>query len=74
MFESLLQLPLFFWVVILTALAFDFANGWNDTANAVATVISTRVLRPGTAILLAAVLNFIGALLSTKVAKTVGGG
>lgn len=74
MTESFLHLPLFFWIVILVALAFDFANGWNDTANAVATVISTRVLRPGTAILLSAVLNFIGALLSTKVAKTVGGG
>ncbi|MEW6515491.1 MAG: inorganic phosphate transporter [candidate division FCPU426 bacterium] len=74
MTESLLNLPVFFWVVIFAALAFDFANGWNDTANAVATVISTRVLRPGAAIILSAVLNFIGALLSTKVAKTIGGG
>jgi len=68
------QLSVFIWVVILTALVFDFANGWHDTANAVATAISTRVLRPGTAILLSAVLNFVGALLSTKVAKMVGGG
>lgn len=74
MLEHLMQLPWFFWVVILTALAFDFANGWHDTANAVATSISTRVLRPATAVLMSAVLNFIGALLSTKVAKMVGGG
>jgi PiT family inorganic phosphate transporter len=68
------QIPLFLWLVIGVALAFDFCNGWHDTANAVATAISTRVLRPTTAILISAVLNFIGALLSTKVAKTVGGG
>lgn len=68
------ELPLFFWVVIVTALAFDFTNGWHDTANAVATAISTRVMRPATAIMLSAVLNFAGALLSTKVAKTIGGG
>ncbi|MCX5781613.1 MAG: inorganic phosphate transporter [Elusimicrobia bacterium] len=68
------QLPLFFWIVIVTALAFDFANGWHDTANAVATAISTRVLKPSQAIVLSAVLNFLGALLSTKVAKTIGGG
>lgn len=71
---DLLQLPWFLWLVILTALAFDFANGWHDTANSVATAISTRVLRPQTAIVLSAVLNFAGALLSTKVAKTIGGG
>ncbi|MFH1368526.1 MAG: inorganic phosphate transporter [Elusimicrobiota bacterium] len=70
----ILGIPLLFWIVIITALAFDFANGWHDTANAVATAISTRVLRPSTAIMMSAVLNFIGALLSTKVAKTVGGG
>ncbi|MCB4792333.1 MAG: inorganic phosphate transporter [Elusimicrobia bacterium] len=68
------QLPLLYWIVILAALAFDFANGWHDTANAVATCISTRILRPATAIALSAVLNFAGALLSTKVAKTIGGG
>jgi len=74
MLEAFASIPIFFWVVILTALAFDFANGWHDTANAVATAISTRVLRPSTAILLSATLNFIGAMLSTKVAKTIGGG
>lgn len=72
--DAFFQIPWFFWIVIITALAFDFANGWHDTANAVATAISTRVLRPATAIFLSAVLNFTGALLSTKVAKTVGGG
>ena len=65
------QIPLFFWIIVLAALAFDFANGWHDTANAVATAISTRVMRPATAIALSAVLNFLGALLSTKVAKTI---
>lgn len=74
MLDFISQMPWFFWLVILTALAFDFANGWHDTANAVATAISTRVLRPGTAVILSAVLNFVGALLSTKVAKTIGGG
>lgn len=68
------HIPLFYWFVIIVALAFDFANGWHDTANSVATAISTRVLRPATAITLAAILDFSGALLSTKVAKTVGGG
>ncbi len=74
MFEQIAHIPLYFWVVIFAALAFDFANGWHDTANAVATAISTRVLRPSTAIILSAVLNFAGAMLSTKVAKTIGGG
>ena len=62
-------------VLILTivfALVFNMANGWNDAANAVATVISTRVLSPAKAIAFGAVLNFIGALFSSEVAKTVG--
>lgn len=74
MIASMQHIPIFVWAVILVALTFDFANGWHDTANSVATAISTRVLRPSTAIMLAAVLNFAGALLSTKVAKTIGGG
>ncbi len=69
-----LSLPILTWIVILVALAFDFSNGWHDTANAVATAISTRVLSPAQAIAISAVLNFVGALLSTKVAKTIGGG
>lgn len=61
-------------LVIAVALLFDFANGWNDAANAIATVVSTRVLSPFAAIMLATVCNFAGALLSTRVAKMIGGG
>ena len=61
-------------VLILFAVAFDFINGFHDTANAVATVVSTRVMRPGVAIAMAALLNFVGALSGTEVAKTVGSG
>jgi inorganic phosphate transporter, PiT family len=61
-------------VVVAIALAFDFTNGFHDTANAVATSVSTRALSPRTAVLIAAIMNFIGAFTSTKVAKTVGGG
>ncbi|MBM3991077.1 MAG: inorganic phosphate transporter [Planctomycetes bacterium] len=59
--------------VVIAALLFDYTNGWNDSANAIATVVSTRVLSPTSAVLLAAALNFGGALVSTKVAKTIGG-
>ncbi|MGE5328482.1 MAG: anion permease [Deltaproteobacteria bacterium] len=63
-------------VIIITvlALAFDFINGFHDTANAVATSIGTRVLRPSTAITMAAILNLAGALVSAGVAKTIGSG
>jgi inorganic phosphate transporter, PiT family len=61
-------------VVVVLAVAFDFINGFHDTANAVATVISTRVMKPRVAIAMAAVLNFAGALAGTEVAKTVGNG
>lgn len=60
-------------IVIIAALFFDFSNGWNDSANAIATVVSTKVLPPLIAVLMAALLNFVGAYLSTKVAKTIGG-
>ncbi|GIP22973.1 anion permease [Paenibacillus sp. J22TS3] len=60
-------------VVIVLALAFDFINGFHDTANAIATSVSTRALKPRTAILMAAVMNFLGALMFTGVAKTIGG-
>ena len=63
--------PAIIVLVVVTGLLFDFANGWNDSANAIATVISTRVLRPFTAIALAATLNMLGALLWTEVAKTM---
>src|SRR3990170_1940872 len=62
------------WIVVATALAFDFTNGFHDTANAVATSISTRALRPRVAVSLAAVLNFVGAFLSLEVAATIASG
>ena len=61
-------------VVVFTALAFDFTNGFHDTANAVATSVSTYALSPRMAVLLASVLNFVGAFISLKVAATVGSG
>jgi PiT family inorganic phosphate transporter len=61
-------------VVIITALAFDFTNGFHDTANAVATSVSTRALSPRMAVLLASVANLAGAFVTTAVAKTVGQG
>lgn len=61
-------------LVIALALFFDFTNGFHDTANAMATPIATGALKPRTAVLLAAVLNLVGAFLSTEVAKTISGG
>jgi PiT family inorganic phosphate transporter len=61
-------------IVVGTALAFDFTNGFHDTANAVATSISTRALAPRTAVTLAAALNFAGAFISLEVAATVASG
>lgn len=60
-------------IVIILALGFDFINGFHDTANAIATSVSTRALRPRTAIILAACMNFVGAILFTGVAKKIGG-
>jgi len=60
-------------LVIFLALAFDFINGFHDTANAIATSVSTRALTPRTAIILAASMNFVGALMFTGVAKKIGG-
>lgn len=62
------------WVVVISALLFDFTNGWNDAANSIATVVSTRVLSPLQAVGLAAMLNVVGAFYSDAVAKTIGGG
>jgi inorganic phosphate transporter, PiT family len=61
-------------IVIATALAFDFTNGFHDTANVVATSISTRAIGPRQAVALASLLNFAGAFISLKVAATVGKG
>ena len=57
--------------IVAFSLVFDFINGFHDTANAIATAVSTRALTPRTAILLAAVMNFIGALTFTGVAGTI---
>jgi len=60
--------------VVILGLAFDYVNGFHDTANAIATVVATRVLSPLQAVLMAATMNFIGALSGTAVASTVGKG
>jgi inorganic phosphate transporter, PiT family len=61
-------------IVVATALAFDFTNGFHDTANAIATSVSTRAMSPRTAVAMSAVLNFVGAFISLKVAATVASG
>ncbi|TYK52588.1 inorganic phosphate transporter [Actinomadura decatromicini] len=61
-------------VVIVTALLFDFTNGFHDTANAMATSIATGALRPRVAVAISGVLNLVGAFLSVEVAKTISGG
>src|SRR3954449_10312127 len=61
-------------IVVATALAFDFTNGFHDTANAVATTISTRALPPRVAVGIASILNFVGAFISLEVAATVANG
>ncbi|MFA6465905.1 MAG: inorganic phosphate transporter, partial [Desulfurivibrionaceae bacterium] len=70
----MLSLSLVLVLVVVCALAFDYINGFHDTANAIATVVSTRVLSPRKAIVMAACLNFVGALFSTQVAITVASG
>lgn len=60
--------------VIVIALAFDYTNGFHDAANAIATSVSTRALTPRVALVMAAVMNFLGAFLGTEVASTVGKG
>ncbi|HKP86781.1 MAG TPA: inorganic phosphate transporter [Blastocatellia bacterium] len=68
---TLLALVLF---IVVVALIFDFANGWHDAANSIATVVSTRVLSPGIAVIWAAVFNFVAFIIfGTRVAKTIGG-
>ncbi len=68
------EIPLLLFLIVLTALLFDFTNGAHDCANAIATVVSTKVLTPRTAVAMAASLNLLGAMLGTEVAKTLGGG
>ncbi len=61
-------------VIVAVALGFDFTNGFHDSANAIATSISTKALTPRVALAMAAVANVVGALISTEVAKTIGSG
>ena len=61
-------------VIVVVALAFDYTNGFHDAANAIAVAVSTKALTPRAALALAAVMNLVGAVISTKVAATVGGG
>jgi PiT family inorganic phosphate transporter len=67
-------MPEFVILIVVLAILFDISNGWNDSANAIATVVSTRVLSPIKAVSLAAVMNILGAFLTTAVAKTIGKG
>lgn len=62
------------WVVLVIAYLFEFANGWTDAPNSIATVVSTRVMRPMAAVIMAAILNLVGALAGTEVAKTIAKG
>ena len=61
-------------VVVITALIFDFTNGFHDSSNAMATSVATGAFTPRRAVLVAAILNIVGAALSTEVAKTISGG
>ncbi len=70
----MLEIPLLLVLIVIVALIFDFTNGAHDSANAIATIVSTKVLSPKVAVLMAGVLNLLGALLGTKVAQTVGSG
>ena len=65
---------LLFILVVLAAIAFEYINGFHDAANAIATVVSTKVLTPRQAIALAAFFNLTGALMGTAVASTIGKG
>lgn len=69
----MLEVKYLIFTVVALALIFDYINGFHDTANAIATSVSTRAIPPKAAIMMAAVLNFLGAMYSTGVAKTIGG-
>lgn len=68
------EIPLLLLLIILLSLFFDYTNGVHDSANAIATVVSTKVLTPKFAVAMAAALNLIGAFVGTKVADTIGKG
>src|SRR5580693_6965713 len=65
---------LLIFTVIFVALVFTYINGFHDTANSIATVVSTKVLTPRQAVMLAAITNLVGAMWGTAVAKTITGG
>lgn len=69
-----MEISLLLIIIIVVALGFDYVNGFHDSANAIAMVISTRALSPRYAIIMAGILNVVGAFLSTNVAKTIGAG
>jgi PiT family inorganic phosphate transporter len=68
------DIPILLAIIVIVALIFDFTNGAHDCANAIATVVSTKVLSPRVAVTMAAVLNLVGALLGSEVAHTLGKG
>jgi len=70
----MLEIPVLLIVIVAVALIFDFTNGAHDCANAIATVVSTKVLSPRTAVFMAAALNLVGAFLGNQVAHTLGKG
>ncbi len=70
----MLEIPFLLILIVVVALVFDFTNGAHDSANAIATIVSTKVLSPRTAVMMAAALNLLGAFLGTEVAHTVGSG
>ncbi len=70
----MLDIPVLLFIIVFVALIFDFTNGAHDCANAIATVVSTKVISPRAAVCMAAALNLVGALLGTEVASTLGKG
>lgn len=68
------DLPLLLILIIVIALVFDYTNGVHDSANAIATIVSTKVISPRNAVLMAAILNLVGAFIGTHVASTIGKG
>jgi PiT family inorganic phosphate transporter len=68
------DIPILLALIIAVALIFDYTNGAHDSANAIASVVSTKVLSPKTAVIMAGVFNFVGAFLGTNVAETIGKG
>ncbi len=70
----MLEIPVLLVAIVAVALFFDYTNGAHDSANAIATIVSTKVLSPKAAVIMAALLNFAGAFMGEQVAKTIGSG